>query len=283
MLSYHAVLHAMEARSGLSSIDRLWMAVRHSLDGHLPYARYHQAGLRRDRAKSSVSNIERSVVEWLATDINPSVQGVRLGSSLAMLIVGYNAYNASACVAVKTRVEAKNGGGETRYVARRELIGTELDPESCKVGALAVFETLIRDMERRLRAGVVDGSLTISMVAQRLGVEWTASAEAAAVFERRGHISIPELARELGCGQRTLERQIKEEGGNAESIRSSARMVTATRMLSTNVSLTEVALSAGFSDSAHMSRSVKVASGLTPSVLRKIMMAQLSRTGELVN
>ena len=282
-MSYYVVVHAIEARAGINSIERLWMAVRHSLDGHLPYTRCHQAGLQRDRAESSVSIIERSVAEWLATDINPLVQGARLGSSLATVIVGYNAYNARACMAVKTHVKAENGGAETRYIARRALIGTDLDPESCKVGALTVFETLTRDTERRLRAGVVDGSLTISMVAQRLGVEWTASAEAAAVFERLGHISIPELARELGCGQRTLERQIKEEGGNAESIRSSARMVTATRMLSTNVSLTEVALSAGFSDSAHMSRSVKVASGLTPSALRKIIMAQPSHTGELVN
>lgn len=268
-MSYHVVVHAMEARAGIAPLARFWMALRHAQDGHLPYQRYHQAGLRRAARGCTVSQVEASVRDWIGTDLNPAVQAIRLATSYEAVVQGFNAYNQASSKAVNTQVEWKKGAAGFNYVARRKLLQTEVDPEPCRMGTLAMVQWLFADVGRRQAAE----GLSVGEVAQRLAVQSTASAQAAEVFERRGNITIPELARELGCGQRTLERRLKQEGGSAEVLRASTRLVAATRALTSSMSLTEIAFETGFSDSAHMSRAFKAACGMSPSVLRRTVSA----------
>jgi transcriptional regulator GlxA family with amidase domain len=122
-----------------------------------------------------------------------------------------------------------------------------------------------------------DLTLALAAVAARLGVERSASAQAAEVFELQGAIDIPSLARALGCSLRTLQRRLKEEGGSAEQLRACGRIVRATRLLRTNLTLTQVAMEAGFADAAHMSRAFKVACGNTPTTLRSVCGARSTR------
>ena len=95
-LAYHAVVHAMEGRAGISPLTRFSLAARHAIDGHLPYARYQLAGIARCREGVSPRSIERAVIDWLETDLNPAVQTVRCLSSSSNAVWGYNAYNASS-------------------------------------------------------------------------------------------------------------------------------------------------------------------------------------------
>lgn len=265
-LAYHVVLHAIEARAGISPLARFWLALRHAANAHLPYERYHRAGLERARERASTGWIERSVADWMSTDLNPAVQATRLAASVADIVAGYNAYNASADLRVRTQAVAE---GDEAKVCGRQVLGGHVDPEPCKLATYAAIHRIVAEARSRAAAGGAADALTISRVASLLGVEGSASAQAAAVFEARGSVPIPELARELGCGQRTLERRLKEEGGSAEAIRISARMVAATRMLPSQMTLTEIAFEAGFSDAAHMARSFKAACGLPPARLRE--------------
>jgi AraC-like DNA-binding protein len=113
-------------------------------------------------------------------------------------------------------------------------------------------------------------SVRSSEVARYLAVEHAAGAHAAAVFEHEGAIPIPQLARHLGCSQRTLERRLREEGLTAELLRSAVRLLRATERLRHGGSLTEVAVDEGFSDLAHMSRSFQASCGMSPTLLRRI-------------
>lgn len=53
---------------------------------------------------------------------------------------------------------------------------------------------------------------------------------------------IAELARKLGCHQRSLERKLKAEGLTAESLRQAVRMIRATDRLGSSDSLTTIAI-----------------------------------------
>ena len=269
-MAYHVGVHALEARAGISPLGRFWLAVGHSLDAHLPYARLHAAGIRRARDKASSSDIERSVADWLRTDLCPAVQSGRLAISVEGWIRAYNAYNQSGPRVVRTQAELVSDSGTVpTYVVRRELLDTKVDPEPCKVSTFAILEVLFNSAAARSRTGTAGTMLTVSGVARSVGAQHSAAAEVAEVFENRGAVSIPELAKQLGSGQRTLERKLRSEGGSAETIRLSVRMTRATELLASALTLTEIAHVTGFSDSAHMARAFKRACGIAPSVLKQ--------------
>lgn len=274
-MAYHVVLHAVEARAGISALDRFWIALRHATSSQLPYRRYHEAGLRRAREGASTGVIERAVAEWLATDLNPVVQAGRIAGSATGVMAGYNAYNAHARLSVRTSAALDASGVP---VAHRQLVDTRVDPEPCRVASVSLLHAILAEVRSRGPAG--SAPLSIREVARRLGVESSASAQAAEVFEARGAIAVSELTRELGCGQRTLERHLKAEGGTAEGIRVAARLVTATSLLRSSLNLTQVAFEAGFSDAAHMTRSFKSACDMPPTRLREVIAAGASQAAK---
>jgi len=83
-----------------------------------------------------------------------------------------------------------------------------------------------------------------------------------------GYISVSEVARKIGCHQRTLERRLQKEGLTAETIRTATRLNRATKRLRSDDSLTVIAIEEGFSDQAQMSRAFRKSCGMTPSSLR---------------
>lgn len=273
ILAYHTVVHAMEGRSGWTPISRFAASVGHAINGHLSYSRYHLAGKARKRAGAGEEAVERDVRDWLTTDLNPVVQAVRSTKDTSRVIEGYNAYNGSAHLGVQTQVSTLKRGQEdnTLIVAARRPVTTEDDPELCRLGTVVVLHYLldaVRENERRGRAGAV---FSLFDVASQLGVESSAAAEVAQVFDVEGAMSLAELAGKLGCHPRTLERRLREEGITAEALRQASRLIRATRRLHSADSLTAIAVEEGFSDQAHMTRSFRFSSGMTPSLLRKVV------------
>lgn len=90
--------------------------------------------------------------------------------------------------------------------------------------------------------------------------------------ERRDRpLAVPVLARAVGLSRRQLERLFVEETGKTPAAFSAhMRVQYADWLLSTSDRpMTDIALSCGYSDVAHFSRSYKTAFGVTPSVARK--------------
>ena len=148
-LAYHAVVNAMEARSGWTPNPGFAASVAHVVDGHLPYQRYYKAGTSRraDGAREGV--VERLISEWMATDLNPAVQIIGNLKRRSSAIECYNAYNASTQLGVRTSIAMPEGGG--RLVVRRDVGTNESDPDLCRQGALMILEGLMARDRARLR------------------------------------------------------------------------------------------------------------------------------------
>nr|WP_315392227.1 helix-turn-helix transcriptional regulator [uncultured Duganella sp.] len=271
-LAYHVVVHALEGRAGWTPMSRFAATVAHIIDGHLPYHRYNAAGHARAAEGMTEGQIERSVREFLLTDLAPGVGTISRLMTPAVVIAGFNAYNASAGIAVRTNVSMPSEGERAPVVAQRRMLVQAADPGPCRVGTLAMFDGLLSFVGRNAKLAAPPRA-DLGTVAELLGVRGSAAAEAAWIFEREGSMPVAELARKLGCHQRSLERKLKAEGLTAEALRQAARMLRAADRLSSDDSLTTIAVEAGFSDLSHMTRSFKTSSGMQPSALRKLLWA----------
>jgi len=270
-VAYHLVVRAMEDRAGIGAGARFALAIGHAVSGHMPHPRYREAAIARRRGGAGAHSVERSIADWMATDLNPLVRSLGSLRSHANVVWAYNAYNGAASLGVRTSVETAGPDGGGARVARRESRVPLADPELCAVGTVAAFEQVLRIATRnRARADAV--APRILEVGRLLGVEASASfhvAEAMAGMERPG---LDEAARRLGASRRSLQRRLAEESTSFEAIRGAARMVAATDALRSEIPLAEVAWRCGFSDLPHMTRAMKAACGMTPGMLRAILL-----------
>ncbi|MRW93203.1 helix-turn-helix domain-containing protein [Duganella sp. FT80W] len=281
-LAYHVVVHALEGRAGWTPMSRFVATVAHVIDGHLPYLRYNAAGRARAAEGVTEGQIERAVREFLVTDLSVGVKTTSMLSSPEVVVAAYNAYNSSAKIAVRTSVSLPGDGHDARaVVAQRRMLVGAADPGPCREGTLAMFEGLLGLVEKSACLGAPPRR-SLGTVAELLGVRNSAAAEASAIFEAEGSMSVGELARRLGCHQRALERKLKAEGVTAETLRQAARMLRAADRLGSGDSLTTIAVEEGYSDLSHMTRSFNTSSGMQPSMLRGLLRAdaaaQTSRT-----
>lgn len=275
-LAYHVVVHALEGRAGWTPMSRFAAAVAHVINGHLPYERYNAAGQARAAEGMTEGQIEGAIREFLLTDLSLGVRTTSMLSSPEVVVAAYNAYNASANIAVRTSVSMPSDGERAPVVvAQRRMLVEAADPDPCRVGTLAMFDGLLSFVGRNAKLSEPPRA-SLGTVAELLGVRGSAAAEAAWIFEREGSLPIAQLASKLGCHQRSLERKLKAEGLTAEALRQAVRMLRAADRLGSDESLTTIAVEEGFSDLSHMTRSFKNSSGMQPSSLRKLLWADAS-------
>ncbi|MGK5054979.1 helix-turn-helix domain-containing protein [Janthinobacterium sp. RB2P8] len=274
-LAYHVVVNALEGKAGWTPISRFVSAVSHVISGHLPYQRYHAAGRARAAEGAGASVVERMVNDFLATDINPLYLLLSSFQRESDVLIAFNVYNQSVKLGVQTSLGASGYARRPNSASRNGVDGTLAadgdDPDSCRQGTLAIVDTMMATTRRnaQLLSGAERRSLT--SIAKILGVESSAAGEVALVFESEGHLPIASVARKLGCHQRTLERRLQESNITAEALRQASRLVRALHRLSSIDSLTVIAFDEGFSDLPHMTRAFQTASGMPPSLIRKLM------------
>lgn len=268
-LAYHVVVHALEGRAGWTPMARFASAVSHVIQGHLPYQRYHAAGMARSPKGSAPGVIERLVNDFLATDINPSYLLLSSFRREADVFVAFNAYNQSANLGVQTSLGGRGAGNVARGATRASRVAAS-DPDSCRHGTLAIIDTMLATTRANAAAPQAAPQRSLGALALLLGIESSTAAEVAFVFESEGHLPISQLAGRLGCHQRTLERRLREAGMTAEALRQAARLVRAAHRLPSADSLTMIAADEGFSDLAHMTRAFQAAAGMPPSLIRKL-------------
>ena len=270
-LAYHTVVHALEASSGWTAQSRFAATVAHAINGHLPYARYNEAGRTRIKSRSGSGVIERLVQDWLSTDLNPVVQIFRSQTQTAKALHCYNAYNASANLAVRTTATTLvRSGGPTPIIYKRERLSAHEDPEPCRLGTFFVLSAVMDIVARVEKNQAAPKIFNLPDIAIALGVTRSASADVATVFDMEGYVPVGEAARRIGCHQRTMERRLREEGLTAEAIRTATRLIRATKRIRSCDSLTTIALEEGFSDQAQMTRAFRLSGGMAPSLLRMI-------------
>ncbi len=270
-VAYHLVVRAMEDRAGIKAGTRFALSIRHALAGHMPHPRYREAAIERQRAGAGAESVERSIADWMSTDLNPLVRSLGSLRSHANAIWAYNAYNRHARLGVRTSVESAGPDGRGARVARRESRVALADPELCAVGTVTALDRVL-GMASRNRARADSTSPGILEVGRLLGVESSASFHVAEALAGLDRMDLDEVARRLGASRRSLQRRLAEESTSFEAIRGAARMVAATDALRSDIPLAEVAWRCGFSDLPHMSRAMKTACGMTPGLLRAILL-----------
>lgn len=264
-LAYHTVVHAMQGGAGMGPRERFALSLKSTLAGHSPYQGYRAAAAARRRLGATDWMVSRTVQDWLCTDLNPAIQTIRLMPDRQAAIAGYNAYNASVSLAVKTQVTAGSSS------IQRQLASIQRDDELCRAGSMAVVDWMLREVAARGGAEPPPQPRSMAECARYLGAERGAALEAMQVLESCGDLSSPALASALGVGLRTFERELQSEDLNPRLLRMAARMQRAMRLLPSQKSLASVAVEAGFSDQAHMARSFKTACGMAPSLLRSLI------------
>lgn len=270
-LAYHVVTHAMEAKRGWTPTQRFAASVRHCLNGHLPYQRYYEAGLERRRDGMSEGALERLVEEQLLIDLNPVTQVARNVNQPARLIDGFNAYNQTVNLGVRSKAQGQ-AASASQLLEQRLQAAQQDDPALCQQGTYFLLAHLLRQVERNAAHQAVPDVMRLSGISHWLGLEATLVHEVSLALEAAGHpLPIAELAWQLGCHQRTLERRLRKIGLTAEMLRQADRLLRATARLRSAASLTDIAVDTGFSDHAHMTRAFKASCGMPPSFFLQLL------------
>lgn len=269
-LAYHTVVHAMRGSSGLDARQRFAASLKSAIAGHVPYRQYREAATARRKLGANDLIVARSVLDWLHTDLNPAIQTLRLVPNVVAAVGGYNAYNECVSLAVKTTADS----GEKPSI-KRVLSSVNRDDDLCRAGSMAVVDWIFAEVARR--GSRIEKAVPRSSgeCARYLGAERFASAQAMQVLDSSGDLAAPALARSLGVGIRTLERTLSEDGLTPRILRMASRINRAMGLLHGDMPLALIASEVGFSDQAHMSRSFKIACGMSPSLLRAIIHAQI--------
>jgi len=82
--------------------------------------------------------------------------------------------------------------------------------------------------------------------------------------------TLPAAARAAGLSRRTLHRRLSEAGLSFSKLRDEARLVTAMRLLDTDLKLSEIAVELGYSDPAHFTRAFKRWTSVSPLLYRRV-------------
>ncbi len=266
-LAYHTVVHAMRGTSGLDARQRFAASLKSAIVGHMPYGQYREAAAARRKHGANDLIVGRAVFDWLQSDMNPAIQTLRLVPSLEAAIGGFNAYNKSVSLAVKTTVAGS--------AIHRQLAGIHRDDDLCRAGSVAVLDSMVRGVMARSSAKELAVPRSSKECARYLGAERFAAAEAMQILDSCGDLAAPELAKSLGVGIRTLERSLEEDGLTPRILRMASRMNRTMGLLHGDRPLALIAADVGFSDQAHMARSFKTACGMSPSLLRSIIRGQI--------
>jgi AraC-like DNA-binding protein len=279
LLSYHVVVHAMEARAGWTPQRRFATAVAHVIGGHVPHARYIQAGLARKHDRTGEGVIERMIDDWMTTDLNPAMLLLSSFRHMASVAEGFNAYHRSAPIGLPMSIALPQQSAQAPWVVvKKHIVPADLDLAICREGALMVANVAAEKLRHAMQAGLAPAQQSLVSLAKYLGLHATAPGEVCEVFESEGYVPIARVAKQLGCHQRTLERRLRESGLSAEVLRQASRLIKAVHRLGSKDSLTSIALDTGFSDLSHMSRAFKHSCGMTPSLCKTLVLNDAHRS-----
>ncbi len=218
------------------------------------------------------------VTDQLRIDLNPFVQCmVRAATRQGALLV-HQRLNQQADLAVRTEVGFNDGSALT--VTSRTASPSGDDPAACRDAHLMGMDIILSsvadpgtqmttDHEALVWSGTrLKPPERLSGLAESLGLGSSIASDAALVFETDTEINVQDVAQHLGCHNRTMQREFKACGLTAETLKRACMLARATALLSTTMTLTDIAHEAGYADHAHMTRAFVSACAVPPSILR---------------
>ena len=237
--------------------------------GHVPYERHVFACEHAQSKGWTEGALIKRVAESLSLDINPLVQLASLVPDLSGFGAAFNLYNSRSNLGWRTLLDFKNDR-ELAVTRERFSLSDGVELSIAKDCTLACAEVLIDGVDQRGRGRSIDLiAPSVSALVERLGLSATPFWEASLFFESEPEGKVSDLANQLGCSARTLNRAFDAHGVRATELKQVVMLIKASRMFALPLTLTEIAHECGYFDLAHFTRSFKRSVGVTPSAMRK--------------
>lgn len=273
-VAYHSTVLAMEDRPAQNSLQRFVQSLRFAHVGHVPYERHVLACLHAQSKGLTEGGLLHKVRESLSWDINPLVQTASQCTNARGFVEAFNLYNLQSNLGWKTKLGFMNDQDleiqRERVVERSASTIERVELTIAKDCTAACAEVLLSDVRKRAEGVETDLiASSVSALINRFGLSDTPFGEATLFFEAEPDGKVTDLAKKLGCSDRTLNRFFESHGVRPTELKQVIMLNTATRLLSLPMTLTEIAVLSGYFDLAHFTRSFTRSVGVTPSALRR--------------
>ncbi|MFM9437548.1 AraC-like DNA-binding protein [Janthinobacterium sp. CG_23.3] len=260
MLSYHLLTQALKPVD--ASPGRLFSyAVMSAVNGFVHHDEYVRRAVDAEQSPPGDRELSEHVKSLLACDVNPLSELIQTSKGADQFATRWNGINRRVSLGVKTMIAAP--GIDTKRYAQQGA-----DSQLRQRVMLTFIEHLRKAAGAAARPA---GERRLLVIACRIGLEGSSLADVTEALYQAPEADLTECAERLGCSRRTLQRQLHSDGITFGRIKQAVRVCLSADMLrNTHTSLIEVALAAGFYDSAHFSHAMKVASSLSPSDYRSL-------------
>ncbi len=260
MNSYHLLTQALVPSE--DSSQRLFSyAVMSAVNGFVHHDEYVRLASDAEAAPPSDQALEQQVELLLTCDVNPLSELVQSAANADQFAQRWNGINRKVSLGVATLVDGP---------------GLNRQPQQGRDSPLRqrVMRAFVEQLQPgRNPAGLGQGERRLEHVARHVGAG-DAMIELTEVLYDSPDGELADCAGALGCSTRTLQRQLTRNAVTFGQVKQAVRICMSADLLrNTRASLTEVAMAAGFYDSAHFSRSMKLSSGLSPSEYRVLSAA----------
>lgn len=262
MISYHLLRQTLNPPD--ESAPRLFAyAVMSAVNGFVEHDEYVRCAAGAEQVLPTDEQLSRHVELLLACDVNPLSELVQGASNTEQFAECWNGINRKVSLGVVTLVDGRTGGAN-----RHAHQGPDSELRQ------RVMHTFIEHLKpERNEAKRAPAARRLHAVANDVGAGEAMADLVEALYEQPA-AELADCASELGCSVRTLQRQLMWHGTTFGQVKQAVRICLSAELLrTTKGSLTDVALAAGFYDSAHFSRSMKQSSSLSPSEYRSLCAA----------
>ena len=263
-------------------------AVGHALNGFVPTNHFHHAGRQTGEKRYSESAMAKAVTDELRIDLNPFLKCMVHATTRYNALLVHQSLNQLADLPVRTEVGFDGRG--TLTFRSRTASSSGYDPTACRDAHLMGMHIILSSIAEPGTQTVADSEIPawggrrlrpptcVSELAALLGLVSSVASDAALVFEADADVKVQNMARHLGCHSRTLQREFKASGLTAETLKRACMLSRATALLSTAMTLTDIAHEAGYADHAHMTRAFVTSCALPPSILRQAFTSPIAST-----
>lgn len=290
MVAYHALVRTLEtfAHRPLLPQQTFSAAVGHVLNGFVPTKRFHDAGRLAGTKRHSESAVAKVAADELRVDLNPLLKCMVHAATRYNALLVHQSLNQYADLPVRTEVGFDSQGTLT-FRSRTESLSGD-DPTACRDTHLMGMDIILSSIAESGTQTVAASEIPawggrrlrppecVSGLAALLGLGSSVVSDAALAFEADAAIKVQDVARHLGCHSRTLQREFKASGLTAETLKRACMLSRATALLSTAMTLTDIAHEAGYADHAHMTRAFVKSCALPPSILRQAFTGPITST-----
>ncbi len=255
--SYHLLCGSLRPPELAHRYPLAWAASRvvRGMVDHAQYAAECQAAIAQ---RLPMERLAQRCADDLAFDCNPVAWLMRGAPTPAAFEARWNGYNRRAAVGVRTFVD---GAHSVARVAERSAVDSAFRRDAI---------CALLDVLQAARRGPDDGHAPLLALARRLGLPaW--ACDLLALLHAQPSLTLDQAAAALGASRRTLQRRLHGEHLSYEGLQAAVRLTVASRAIALGQdSLTSIAHDMGFSDSAHLTRSWRAATGLAPSDFRAL-------------